>query len=176
MTCSSGAFDALISPTDSLGSRGHRIAVALIALAGVVLALVFAGAGFALIGLMMLADALFLIAAMTGYRATLRRNERVAVRDGALLIERRDHRQTLTARHSLPLYGLHLERLEDPDYGLLALRAVRHGKAHVLGADLSPGEREAFCAALQAALRDHGLAPAVERSVALPLVATEAGA
>lgn len=59
----------------------------------------------------------------------------------------------------MPLYGIQLERMEDPDFGCLELAIVHRGRRDVIAAALSPAERHSFSDALQDTLANHG-APA----------------
>lgn len=91
-----------------------------------------------------------------GYsRLSLRRHEQVFLQDSAVVVRRTSHAGRST-RTSIPTYGLQLESLVDPDYGLLRL-TLRHRSSRVeIARDLSPHERSSFQAAFVAAMHAAG--------------------
>jgi len=91
-----------------------------------------------------------------GYsRLSLRRHEQIFLQDNAVVVQQTTHagRSTQTC---IPTYGLQLESLVDPDYGLLRL-TLRHRSSRMdIGRDLSPHERSSFQAAFVAAMHAAG--------------------
>jgi len=91
-----------------------------------------------------------------GYsRLALRRHEQIFLQGNAVVVQRATHAGRRT-RACIPTYGLQLESLVDPDYGLLRL-TLRHRSSRVdIGRDLSPHERSSFQAAFVAAMHAAG--------------------
>lgn len=168
----SPVFDAVITPNQSLGSKGLATTFGIITAVLVVSELVLAKVGLWFSGIMLLCNAAFLSAAFLACRWDLRRAERVLVADGTISVERFDGRRRFRQCGSFPLFGLRLERHLDPDYGCQALYLLHRGARLEIARDLAPAERESFLAALSGALAGTGLAPTLITRTAPALFGT----
>ncbi|MEQ1713914.1 MAG: DUF2244 domain-containing protein, partial [Hyphomicrobium sp.] len=88
-------------------------------------------------------------------RRSRRRYETIRIQGGCVTVARGNARGAEVADR-LPLFGLGLERHDDPDYGCRSLYLTSSGRRLEIVRDLSPAERDGFCAALVAAIRDDG--------------------
>jgi uncharacterized membrane protein len=104
------------------------------------------------------ADLALLAIAFWSCRRAGGQSEHIRIEAGSLHIERRGPR-TPAGPAPVPLYGIKLERTDDPDFGCLELAVVHRGRRDVIAAALSPAERHRFSHALQDTLANHG-APA----------------
>ena len=146
-------FDAQITPHDSLGSDGFALLVKIVLVSTIFLeGLLIAKAAW-VIGAFLALDVGGLLLAFHVLRSR-KAQERIVIADGLVVVtQSRDGR---TTRQDLRVFGLALERNDDPDYGCqsLALRLRSHSVE--IARDLSPAEREAFCGCLERALREAG--------------------
>jgi uncharacterized membrane protein len=157
-------LDIRLEPSDSLGDRGFFVftTTALSLVMAIDLALV--------VPLFFALDGLCLVAAGLLCRRARRRSERIIVSGGTVRISRfRGHR--LIDQQRLPVFGLSIEREDDPDYGCQRVSLILRGKRYDVAADLAPRERENFVDHLIQALEAAGGKPRVHRIKRLPLLA-----
>ncbi|MDC7786251.1 DUF2244 domain-containing protein [Rhodoplanes sp. TEM] len=144
-------FSAVVTPHRSLDRAGVRTVILLLAAASGALGLVFVAAGaWPVTGFLGLDVALVYWA----FRINRRRAvacEHVLVTPSVLAVRRVDHTGAI-AEWTLNPVWVRLDREVDPDFGLMRIALVSHGRRLVVGAWLSPAERESFAAALAAAL------------------------
>ncbi|MDX2104194.1 MAG: DUF2244 domain-containing protein [Alphaproteobacteria bacterium] len=156
-------FDTVLTPHQSLPDAlwtPVAATIALVALASqALLLLADLGIVAAFVGL----DAAGLLVALAVSRRHRRRSERIIVAAGRLERTQYDWQGPLFARDYLPLFGLRLEVVDDPDHGLLSLAACLRNQRLVLGRDLSPGERQELIDGLTTALARDGLYLPVHR-------------
>jgi uncharacterized membrane protein len=163
-------FDALITPNRSLSDRTHlALIVSLLAIA------IAAGLFFVLIGLwfaslFVVMDGVFLAIALKVSRRDLGRSERVRIAGASLHITRTDPAGR-AAVSEWPLWGLAIETVDDPDYGLQSITLCHRARRADCARDLSPAERSNFLAALVAACRQAGFPPRRISLQKLPLLA-----
>lgn len=151
-----------IRPHDSLGDRGFAIFVAVILTGACAIGLVLALAGYTPIALFLIGDIGLLAGAGRLFRRSRRRMERVVIRDGSVVISRFVGERLVDQRR-LAVFGLALEREDDPDFGCQRTSLVLRGVRHDVGRDLAPAQRDAFARRLAAALADAGGASTVRR-------------
>ncbi|BBE74461.1 DUF2244 domain-containing protein [Oharaeibacter diazotrophicus] len=149
-------LDALITPHRSLDGRAFLLFAAAVVVVATVVALAFATSRHWPVAVFVAGDAIFLIAAVGGHRARRVGWERVVVERGRVVLASGDGRGREAPARSLPVFGLRVEHVVDPDYGSRALALVLRGERIVLAHALSPAERSAFCDALVAALAAAG--------------------
>lgn len=168
-------FDALVEPNDSLGDGGFAVfLIAILAILCIVEMVVLASGAW-IVGLFFAGDALFLVLAMKLFRMGRNTSERITIVNGVVRIARHDGKREMT--NLLMVYGLGLERDDDPDYGCLGLWLRLRARRIEVGRDLSPHERAHFGDRLEAALRAAGGRARAERRVRaqlLPLAVREA--
>lgn len=165
-------FDAEVTPHDSLGVDGFAIFVKAIlaALLGIEALLILRGSW--VVALYAALDAGLLLLAFKHFRS---RPSRERVKIGAGVVEVVRHSAGGMSHRRLRVFGLELERDDDPDYGCLSLRLRLRSERVEVARDLSPDERDRFCGLLEAALRRAGGNPRVTRNLAPPLHAAARG-
>lgn len=100
-------------------------------------------------------ETLLLLVAVLLHRRSQQREEIVTVAAGSLHVLRRRQGRVTDARR-LPIFGLHVVRSDDPEYGCQSLVLELRGKRTEIARDLSPGERAAFARTLAEALGQAG--------------------
>jgi uncharacterized membrane protein len=165
-------FDVVITPNQALGAKGLLTVIGIITALLVVSELALAGAGLWISCVLLLCNAVFLVAAFLACRWDLRRAERVLVAHGTISVERFDGRRRFCQCGSFPLFGLRLERHLDPEYGCQALYLLHQGTRLEIARDLAPTERTSFFLALHGALAETGTAPALITRTAPALFGT----
>ncbi|RAI45179.1 DUF2244 domain-containing protein [Rhodoplanes roseus] len=144
-------FSAVVTPHRSLGRAGVRIVILILAAAGAVLGTAFVLAGaWPVTGFLGLDVALVYWAFRVNNRSAVA-HEHVLVTPSLLTVRRVDHTGAI-AEWTLNPVWVRLDRETDPDFGLLRLALVSHGRRVVVGYWLSPAEREDFARALAAAI------------------------
>jgi uncharacterized membrane protein len=164
-------FDAEITPHDSLGRDGFALFVKIVLGVAAAVEAALLAHGSWVIGLFLAFDTGLLLVAFLVFRAETN-HERIVIADGLVSVTRRDRGRT--RQRSLRVFGLALERDDDPDYGCQSLRLRLRAERIEVARDLSPDERARFCARLETALREAGAGAPTSRRVALPLL-TERG-
>jgi uncharacterized membrane protein len=146
-------FSAVITPHRSLGKNAFRLVMTLVCLATVVSSLPFIilrawpVAGF---------FGLDLLALYVAFRVNFHQAkavEEVVVTRIEVLLRKVTHRGVATEWRFNPAWTK-LERIEDEDYGMLALSLVSRGQSVSIAQALSPAERESFAIALSHALAE----------------------
>jgi uncharacterized membrane protein len=154
-------FDVKITPRDPLGRDGVILLAKYVVVAAIILFGLFIARAYWLAVAAVAFDACFLLWV---YRLVHNRDvhERILVSDGAVVVIQR--REGRTARRELRVFGLSLERLDDAKRGCLSLALTLRGERIEIARDLTPGERESFCALLEPALQNAGAkCPVVRR-------------
>jgi uncharacterized membrane protein len=150
-------FDFHISPNISMGRTGTVVIAALFAVPTVLLALIFFARGSWPVAIFAVLSLLGLFAALTFSRISLGRHERVFIRDQCVVVER-TKASGASVSQSLPIYGIRLESIVDPDFGHLRLTLQHRARRMEIARDLSPAEREEFQAAFLDAMTTAGYA------------------
>ncbi len=163
------SLDARLVPHDSLGVDGFAVFViailaALCLIEGAVILL-----GHWVIGVFFAFDGLFLLLAVALFRRGRTGAERIVI-GGGLVTVTRTRGVKILARTGLRIFGLNIEREDDPDYGCLHVWLRLRQQRVEVARDLSPAERAAFYDRLIAAIRDAGGEPRVYREKRLPLL------
>jgi len=165
-------FDALVEPNDSLGDDGFLLfVIAVLGILGVVEIAILAS-GCWVVGLFLAGDAAFLLFAMMLFRNRRDMFERITIAGGAIRIANRIGRKETTRR--LAIFGLSLERDDDPDYGCLGLWLRLRDQRIEIGKSLSHHERTCLGDRLEAAIRAAGGKPRAERRLRAPLLSLAA--
>jgi uncharacterized membrane protein len=146
-------FSATITPHRSLGRKGFVVVMCLIGGISFVAGMVFLIAGawpvFGFFGLDVL---LVYWAFRANYRAA-RAYETVTVTASEISVRKVSHHGATTEMTFNPLW-VKLEREADPEFNAGQLYLVSRGKKFAIAGYLSPKEKDAFTAALQAALNE----------------------
>ena len=146
-------FDAEITPHDSLGRDGFALLVKIVLVSTIFLeGLLIAKAAW-VVGVFLAFDVGGLLLAFQVLRSR-KAQERIVITDGLVIVTQ--SRDGHTTRRALRVFGLALERNDDPDYGCQSLTLRLRGERVEIARDLSPAEREAFCGCLERALREAG--------------------
>lgn len=155
-------FNVRITPHNSLPADRLQLVIAAIVAIALLLSAALIAAGAWPGAIFIAFDTLFLVIALLNMRSRMQRHEDVVL-DGALLKIERSDRGECSLRRSFVCYGIRIVRNEDPEFGLRALHLSDGRSGLEIARDLSPPERESFCEALVAALKDAGFAPRIER-------------
>lgn len=155
-------FNVRITPHNSLPADRFLLVIAAIISVAVALSVAIVAAGAWPGAIFAAFDTVFLVVALITVQARMQRHEDVTL-DGALIKIERSDRGTCTLRKSFVCYGLKIIRHEDPEFGFRALHLSDGRSGLEIARDLSPGERDGFCEALVAALKEAGFAPRIER-------------
>ncbi|NVO14553.1 MAG: DUF2244 domain-containing protein [Rhodoplanes sp.] len=144
-------FSAVVIPHRSLGRAGVRTVILVLAAASAVLGIVFLLVGaWPVAGFLGLDVALVYWAFRINDRQATARED-VVVTASELHVRRVSHTGHVSEWTLNPVW-VRLDRVVDPEFGLLRLALVSHGRRLTVGSWLSPAEREGFAAALSAAL------------------------
>lgn len=164
-------FETLLHPHTSLDETGFfRLATALTGLCGLASAgLVVAGIWPAAVFLV--GNLAFLMLAMKVCRQGRQRTEHILIDDGGVSVRLLDRRSKVVHEGALPLFGLKLEKHDDPDFGVQSLAFRLRDRRLEVGRDLAPADREALSLAIVAAMRRAGNPIRLHRSTALALAA-----
>lgn len=155
-------FNVRITPHHSLPADRLLLVIAAIVSVSVLFSVALIAAGAWPGAIFVAFDTLFLVIALITMQARMQRQEDIVL-DGALIRIERFDRGECALRKSFVCYGLRIIRHEDPEFGFRALH-LNDGRCGLeIARDLSPSERESFCDALVAALKDAGFAPRIER-------------
>lgn len=142
-------LDVVVTPHRSLSPRGFTLLMILIGAVSFITGTLFVIAGaWPVMGFLGLDVALIWLAFRLNYRGA-RAREHLFLTRRSLTVRRFDARGRETTLTLQP-YWLRVE-LDGADQGA-ALRLASHGRAHVIGACLSPPERASLAEALRAAL------------------------
>lgn len=156
------AFDETLLPHDSLGGRGLAIfTVSLLAVASVT-GLILTVSGLWIIALFLIGDLTLLLFAAHLLRKSRKRSERIVIDRGSLVVSRY-RAQRLVDQRRLAVFGLSLEREDDPDFGCQRLSLILRGKRYEVAHDLAPEARDAFACRLSNALAQAGGSSMVRR-------------
>lgn len=165
-------FDARIVPNDSLGSRGFFIFAAVVLAFLSAVELTLAVLGHWMIAAFFLLDGGFLLIAAFLSRQDMQRSERIVISGGSVCISIFE-RERLVDQKRLMVFGISVEREDDPDFGCQSLSLVLRGRRYVVAAALAPHERGEFADKLVIAIREAGGCPTVRKIEHPPLLATE---
>ncbi|MBI5113376.1 DUF2244 domain-containing protein [Rhodoplanes serenus] len=144
-------FSAVVTPHRSLDRGGVRVVLLVIGGCGLLLGAVFLAAGaWPVTGFLGLDVALVYWALRVNGRRAAAREEIVVT--ASCLTVRRTAATGRVAEWTLNPVWARLDRETDPDFGLVRLALVSHGRRLVVGHWLSPAERAGFADALAAAL------------------------
>lgn len=168
-------LEAVIVPNDSLGERGFFIFATGLLAAVAAVDLVMLAIGGWVVALFVAGDAILLLGASVLCRRNLRRSECVRIAGGTVSVARFARRRLVGELH-LPVFGLALEREDDPDWGCQRLSLVLRDRRYDVAADLSPDERGVFADHIAGALAVAGGAQRVHRIERLPLMPARAEA
>ena len=105
-----------------------------------------------------LGETTLLLGAIWLHRRSQDRSETITLAGGSLQVVRCYRDQVLDSRR-LPVFGLHVIRTDDPDYGCQAIAVESRGRRIEIGRDLSPNERPSLAQALTDAVGDAGGSP-----------------
>jgi uncharacterized membrane protein len=105
-----------------------------------------------------LGETTLLLGAIWLHRRGQDRSETITLAGGSLHVVRCYRGQVLDSRR-LPVFGLHVIRTDDPDYGCQAIAVESRGRRIEIGRDLSPAERPSLAQALTDAIGDAGGSP-----------------
>ena len=144
-----------IWPNISMGRKRTAVLFSAFATPNVLLSIAFASTGYWPISVFASLTLLGLLFGLVFSRASLKRSERVYLREGSIVVERLP-RYGRRSEICLPTYGLRLESRTDPDFGSLSL-LLRHRTHSVeIARDLSPRERGIFKTAFIDAMNSAG--------------------
>ena len=158
-----------ITPHRSMSDDVFRKIIFAIIGLSVLAQLYFLVIGIWIAGVAFILDGLFLAGAFIACRADRKRVEIISLRDGIIHIKRERANGEMSSE-SLPAFGLELIETVDPDYGHRKLEMRHRHTVLEVAADLTPGERKAFVAALAEALSNHGFKPRRSERQLLPLM------
>lgn len=158
VTSRSTPFHAHIKPNRSMSGAQTLILIAAISSVSVALQAALLIAGVWPCAIFVAFDTLFLVCAIVVCQHRLQRHEEIVI-DGASVKVVRCDRDTRTHVAREPLFGLTIEAVEDPDFGLLSLHLRNHRTRIEIARDLSPRERRGFLAAFMAAADEEGSRP-----------------
>lgn len=150
------AFDAVIHPYRSLGTRGFWILFAVVVAVNLVGAVLSLSLGAWPIAGFMGLDVLAVYVAFRLNYAQARAFERIVVDGETLTVERVDRKGARRAWR-FPSYWVSVWFEGDEEHGTVTLRS--HGRSLQIGDYLSPFERKDFADALRAALHEARSSP-----------------
>lgn len=136
-------FDFHIYPHVSVGSIGTVIIASLLALPAALMSIFFTIKGYWPVCIFVVLTFLGFVAALTCSQLSLRRRERIFLSDGIIVVERSKASGTITQTR-IPVCGLRLESVVDPDFGHLCLTLRSRARRVEIARDLSPIERSKF--------------------------------
>jgi uncharacterized membrane protein len=148
-------FRAVITPHRPLSLLHYLLLVTLTLTLTLAIQVPFVRAGAWPSALFGIAEAALLLTAVLLHRLGQAREETIVVGAGNVQITRR-RRGRIHDAWRFPVYGLQVVRVDDPDYGCLAVYVEARGRRHEVARDLSPDERPAFARALAEALGEAG--------------------
>lgn len=105
-----------------------------------------------------LGETVLLLGAIWLHRRSQDRSETIILARGSLRVVRCFRGRILDACR-LPVFGLHVIRTDDPDYGCQAIAVESRGRRIEIGRDLSPEERPSLAQALADAIGESGGSP-----------------
>ena len=113
-----------------------------------------------------------ILVAMLVFRRNFRRLEHIVVSGGAVVVAYY-FQDALIEQRRMMIYGLGIEREDDPDFGCLRVSLRQRDRRIEIGRDLSPFERAHLSDRLVSALRDAGIPPKMRHINHAPFFPTD---